>query len=251
MTLTEESAYQVQLEVFQGPFDLLLKAIDEGEIPIHSVSLEKVTATYCDYWRREMPNLILAADFVYLAAVLLEKKSRAVLPGREEVSQTEELAEIEESLVLHLQEYQLFKNVAQNLRARKQIFEKFYGRHEGEEVEGEISLVEVSLRDLVVAFRKVYKEAAEREKIFAITREEITLEERIAEIKELIAGRSAGVYFEELFIRKTRLEVVVTFLAILELIKQKNLKVTQDRRYGQILIFERKGEAELNGEPTA
>jgi segregation and condensation protein A len=78
--MTEELAYQVKLEVYEGPFDLLLKAIDDGQIDIHRVSLAQITASYFEYWRREEPDLLLAADFLYLAAYLIELKSRGLLP---------------------------------------------------------------------------------------------------------------------------------------------------------------------------
>ncbi|MCU0641671.1 MAG: segregation/condensation protein A [Candidatus Margulisbacteria bacterium] len=235
--MTEEQAYQVKLDIFEGPFDLLLKAIDDGEIELHRVSLAQITASYFEYWRREEPNLILAADFLYLAAYLYELKVRQLLPRPEESEQVEELTSLEESLAKHIEEYQLFKQIAQELRERKSVFAKVYGRHEGEEVEGEMELVNLSLRDLVVAFQKVYREAVEREKIVGITAESITIDQRIAEIRQMVAERRAGVPFPDLFIRKTRLEVVVTFLAVLELAKQRFLTIVQDRRFATIMIF--------------
>jgi segregation and condensation protein A len=244
--MTEELAYQVKIEVFEGPFDLLLKAIDDGEIDIYRVSLAQITGSYFEYWRREEPNLILAADFLYLAAYLFELKVRRLLPRPEETTVDENLLGLEESLVQHIQEYQLFKQAALELRERKTIFAKVYGRHEGEEVVGEVELVDLSLRDLVVAFQKVYREAVEREKIVGITAEEITLDQRISEIQRLVAGRRDGLPFVDLFIRKTRLEVVVTFLAILELAKQHFLTIVQNRKFASILIFAAAAEQELN-----
>lgn len=234
--MTEELAYQVEIDVFKGPFDLLLKAIDEGGVDIYQVSLSQITSSYFEYWRQEEPDLVLASDFLYMAAYLLELKSKGLLPAREEVAE-EDLIGVEESLVSHIQEYEVYKNLAQTLRQRKEVFEKVYGRHEGEEEEKEIELMDVSLRDLVLAFERVYKEAAKRERIVPIKAEEITLEDRIIEIKRMVAGRSHGVPFEDLFLRKTTLEIMITFLAILELAKQRFIKITQGRRFGTILIF--------------
>ncbi|MDD4179912.1 MAG: segregation/condensation protein A [Candidatus Margulisbacteria bacterium] len=235
--MTEETAYQVKVEVFEGPFDLLLKAIDEGKIDIYHVSIAQITNSYLEYWKREEPNLLTASDFLYMAALLIEIKSRSLLPAREEIVAADEMAGVEESLLAHIQEYQVYKQVALGLKERKEIFERVYGRHEGESVETEPFLVQVSLKDLVVAFQKVYREAADREKIITIKAEEITLEQRIAEIKQLLEGRREGLPFIDLFIRKTRLEIVITFLGILELAKQNYLVITQDRRFGTILIF--------------
>ena len=235
--MTEELAYQVKIDVYEGPFDLLLKAIDDGQIDIYRVSLAQITASYFEYWKAEGPDLLLASDFLYLAAYLIELKSRGLLPYQEETAVEENVLGVEESLLQHIQEFEVYKRIARDLKERKAVFERIYGRHEGERTESDIELVDVSLRDLVLAFQKVYREAGERDKVGLIQAEEITLEDRIVEIKRMVAGRKDGVPFEDLFFRKTRLEVVVTFLAILELAKQRFIYITQGRRFGSILIF--------------
>lgn len=229
--------YQVETETFTGPFDLLLKAINDGQLDVQRVSLGQITAAYLTYWRANMPNLVAASDFLYMAALILEMKSKALLPVREELLDEDLFLGLEESLVDHIQEYQLYKNMALTLKERKAVFERIYGRHEGEELEKEIELVDVSLKDLVFAFKKVYDEAAKREAVVAIPAEEISIEDRILEIKRLVAGRTDGVPFEDIFLRKTRLEVIVTFLAVLELCKQRFIRIAQGRRFGSILIF--------------
>jgi len=234
--MTEELAFAVKIEVFEGPFDLLLKAIDDGQIEVHRVSISQITAAYFDYWKREEPDLVLASDFLFMAAYLIELKSRELLPYRE-VTLEEGIPGVEEALLSHINEYEVYKKVALSLRQRKEIFERVYGRHEGEPLEKDVQLVDLDLRDLVSAFQKVYREAAEREKVVSIPVEEITLEERIIEIKRLVAGRKDGLPFEDLFQRRTRLEVVVTFLAMLELTKQRFIYIMQGRRFGSILIF--------------
>lgn len=238
--MTEETAYQINLDVYQGPFDLLLKAIDEGSLDIHLVSLAQITSSYFDYWRQESPDIVLASDFLLMAAYLLELKSKRLLPAREEIFIEEELSGIEESLVSHIQEYQIFKNIALDLRQRKETFERVYGRHEGEPQEKELELVDVSLKDLVLAFKRVYDDAAKRESVVPIKAEELKVEDRIVEIKRLLAGREDGVPFEDIFVRRTRLEIVVTFLAILELVKQKFIRLRQGERFGAILLFARR-----------
>ena len=235
--MTEELAYQVEIDAFKGPFDLLLKAIDEGRIDIYQVSISQITSSYFEYWRAEEPDLVLVSDFLYMAAYLLELKSKSLLPAREAIFEQELLTGVEESLVSHIQEYEVYKNLASTLRQRKEIFEKVIGRHEGEAEEKEIELVDVSLKDLVLAFKRVYTEAAKRESVVDIPADEVTLEDRIIEIKRMIAGRGDGVPFEDIFLRRSRLEVVITFLAILELVKQKFIRVAQGRRFSRIIIF--------------
>ena len=233
--MTEELVYQVKLEVFEGPFDLLLKAIDEGKIDIYRVSVAQIVSSYFEYWKTAEPNLILACDFLYMAAYLLELKSKALLPSSEKEIE-EEVTEIEETLSLHIQEYEVYKEIAFRLQKRKEIFDRVFGR-EGEERNSEIELVGVNLRDLVIAFKRVYEEALAREQVVPITKEEITLEDRIGEIMHLLAGRKEGIPFEDLFLRRTRLEVILTFLAILELVKQQAIYVLQNRHFGSILVF--------------
>ena len=237
--MTEEIIYQVEQETFTGPFDVLLKAIDEGELDVFQVSLSQITSSYFEFWKRNEPELVLASDFLIMAAYLLELKSKNLLPAREEINEEDLLGNIEESLVNHIQEYEIYKGLAQTLRQRKEVFEKVYGRHEGEPQEKVIELVDVSLKDLVQAFKRVYDEAAKREAVVPIQAEEVNLEDRIVEIKRLLAGRKDGVPFVDIFIRKTRLEIVVTFLAVLELTKERFLKITQSRRFSTILLFAR------------
>ena len=129
--------------------------------------------------------------------------------------------------------------MAQTLKLRKDMFERVYGRHEGEAQQKEFELVDVDLRDLVQAFKRVYDDAAKREAVVPIIAEEVTLEKRIEEVRAVITGRSEGVAFVDIFLRRTRLEIVVTFLAVLELAKQTFLRIVQDRRNGTILIFDR------------
>ncbi|MFA6170549.1 MAG: segregation/condensation protein A [Candidatus Margulisiibacteriota bacterium] len=234
--LNRSTDYQVKLDVYEGPFDLLLKAIDDGKLEVGTVSINQIITTYFEYWKTFRPSLIAASDFLYMAAYLIDLKTRGLLPVRQVEGEAENDLQIEESLISHIHEYAAYKQIAKSLRQRKEVFDKIYSRHEGEKVEKDIQLVDISLRDLVVAFKKVYDDAAERDNILSIKAEEITLEDRIIEVRDLLAKRPGGVPFEELFIRKTRLEVVVTFLAILELAKQGNLQIKQDRRFATIMI---------------
>lgn len=242
--------YEVKIDVYQGPFDLLLKAIDEGKIDIHQVLISQITSSYFEYWKSSETSLVLASDFLFMAACLLELKSKALLPQKEELLPQEDMLGIEQSLVSHIQEYEIFKNLAKTLRQRKEIFERVYGRHEGEKQEKEIELVDVSLRDLVLAFKKVYEDAAKRESIVPIQAEEIKVSDRIQEIKAMLEKSAEGVAFENIFIRRTRTEIIVTFLAILELAKQSFIRIVQDRRFGGIIIMKNLEKEEDHAEPT-
>ncbi len=242
--------YEVKIDVYQGPFDLLLKAIDEGKIDIYQVLISQITAAYFEYWKKSETSLVLASDFLFMAAYLLELKSKALLPQKEELLPGEDILGIEQSLVSHIQEYEMFKNLAKTLYQRKEIFERVYGRHEGEQQEKEIELVDVSLRDLVLAFKKVYEDAAKRESIVPIQAEEIKVSDRIQEIKAMLENCAEGVAFENIFILRTRAEIIVTFLAILELAKQRFIRIVQNRRFGGIMIMKNPEKEETNAEPA-
>ncbi|OGC23938.1 hypothetical protein A2291_05485 [candidate division WOR-1 bacterium RIFOXYB2_FULL_42_35] len=248
--MTHDLAYKVDIDVYQGPFDVLLKAVDNNEIDIFHVSLAQITAAYFKYWREQTPPLVLASDFLFMAAYLLEMKSKSLLPAKEEFFIEEDMTEIEQSLVAHLQEYEVFKGLAQTLKQRKELFERVYTRHEGEKQEKEIELVDLSLKDLLIAFKRVYQEAEKRERIVTITDEEITLEKRLVEVRYILRGCVDGVPFEKIFTRGSRLEVVVTFLAVLELIKLREIRFVQQGRFSQIMVFSLEGSNYGTGSPT-
>jgi len=232
--------YKIEQEVYTGPFDLLLKAIDHNEVDIFNVSISQIVDSYFAYWRTEKQDLLHASDFLIMAALLLELKSKQLLPKKEELILEEELGDIEGSLLAHIQEYELYQGLAQTLKERKNVFEKVYGRHEGEAMEKDIELKDVSLQDLVVAFKKAYDTAAKRHGVATIEEEEITLEQRIEEVKRLVAANPSGIPLVDIFVRGSRLEVVVTFLAMLELAKQRFIRIVQGGRFEQITIIRRK-----------
>jgi len=232
--------YKIEQEVYTGPFDLLLKAIDHNEIDIFNVSISQIVDSYFAYWRTEKQDLLHASDFLIMAALLLELKSKQLLPKKEELILEEELGDIEGSLLSHIQEYEIYRNLAQTLKERKNVFEKVYGRHEGEKMEKEIELKDVSLQDLVVAFKKAYDQASQRSRFSMIEEEEITLEQRVEEVKHLVTVNPNGIPLVDIFTRGSRIEIVVTFLAMLELAKQHFLRIVQGGRFEQITIIKRK-----------
>jgi len=239
--MTEEVAYKIEQEVYQGPFDLLIQAVDAGEIDIYNISLSQITASYFEYWKRVEPPFVLASDFLIMAAYLMELKSRSLLPAKEEIIIEQDEEDLEGSLLAHIQEYQVFKTVAQTLKQRKEVFEKIYPRHEGERQESEFELTDVSLKDLLQAFQRMYQEASKREKVVTIKNEEVSIEQRIEEIKKILSENKEGVPFEKIFIRFTRMEIVVSFLAVLELAKQNAIRIVQGGKFSSITLFS-KGE---------
>jgi len=240
------SNYYVKLEAFEGPFDLLLHLIDEEKIDIYAVSLDQITKGYLDYLKllKEL-NIVVASEFLLMAAYLLEMKSKKLLPREEQKEAEESLEELESTLLERLFEYKIFKNLAEKLGRRKEVFQKAYSRYSIEmdgalDEDREIFLTDVSLKDLVSAFKKVWDVVEARGVVEEIPEEHITVGEKIKEIVKRIKQRKTGLPFEELFTKFTKLEVIVTFLAILELAKQRLIFIKQGESFGSILIFGRK-----------
>ncbi|OGC24436.1 hypothetical protein A3J90_04755 [candidate division WOR-1 bacterium RIFOXYC2_FULL_37_10] len=234
--------FKIETEKYTGPFDLLLAAIKDEKLEIFDVSLAKITSSYFEYLKKsEVLDLSLASEFLLMAAVLLELKSKEVLPKPQEKLLQEEENEIEQDLAKHLEEYRMFKQIAEELRTRgatfKKIFSRYHrddGRRKTEKVEYEFK--NVGLDKLVEAFKRVWDSIPQQRALQHIEDEDVTLPQRIEEITDMIKRSGCGIEFEQLFIRRTRLEVVVTFLAILELAKRREIKIVQGGNFGGITI---------------
>jgi segregation and condensation protein A len=189
-------------------------------------------------------DIAVASEFLLLAAYLIEMKSRMLLPVEEKPEEAENLEEIEKTLLERLHEYKIFKELAERLKERKEVFAKAYSRQSGEaaalDEDRDVFLTDVTLRDLVAAFQKVWKTVEAKGKVGEIVDENITVAMKIKEILEKIAENKDGVPFEALFTRLVKLEVVVTFLAILELARQRLIQIGQGEMFGSIKIFGRR-----------
>lgn len=235
------SDYHVKLESFEGPFDLLLHMIDEGKLDVYTVSLTQIVKGFIDYLKvmKEL-DIVVASEFLVMAAYLIEMKSRMLLPVKQEVTEDSGIEDVEKTLLDRLHEYKVFKELADRLRRRKEAFGRVYTRHAEDEAvveEGrEVFLTDVTLRDLVQAFQKVWKVVEVKAEEKEIVDEMVTLPGKIQEILEKIAQMPDGVPFEALFRRLVKIEVVVTFLAILELARQRKICIRQGATFDSILI---------------
>lgn len=234
--------YKVKLEVFEGPLDLLLYLIKKDEVDIYDVSIERITKQYLAYLETfEMLNIELAGEFIVMAANLLYIKSRMLLPVDQQMA--EEDAEEDDprwELIRQLIEYKKFKEAATRLREREAMQEALFPRMPAVpelEPEGKLFAEEVGIFDLINAFQKILKRHEEKpEDLKQIFEENFTVGDKIEHLLKLT---SAGVpmKFEELFTdAATRGEIVVTFLAMLELIRMKHLRVRQADQFGEIWI---------------
>ncbi|MCX5750000.1 MAG: segregation/condensation protein A [Candidatus Saganbacteria bacterium] len=232
-------AFTVTLPIFEGHFDALLDMLEKKKMDICDISLTDITRQYLEYLSlAQSLNLSFASEFLVIAAYLLEQKSRAVLPKEEEEQEEEE--KIGTSLVDHLMQYRVFKSISQSLKEKKELFSRIFHRSKGEQgPSGERNYVlrDLGVEDLVSAFRKIWLEVRERGEEFEIADDVMTVGDKIKEITGLLSAATEGVVFEALFRTKTRLEVIITFLALLEMIRSKAVIIKQEKMFGQIMII--------------
>ena len=230
--------YKVRLEVFEGPLDLLLYLIKQDEVDIYEISIERITQQYLEFMDAfKVLDLEVAGEFVVMAANLIYIKSRSLLPAH--VQPPEEEAEEDDprwDLIRQLVEYKKFKDAAAQLSQREVEQSNLFGRmQEPADQAPERPLGEVSVFDLINAFNKVLKRIAEKsEDLREIFEENFTVSDKIDLIMKLTSS-GVPLKFTELFANAaSRTEVVVTFLALLELVRLKQLSLAQDGAFGEI-----------------
>ena len=228
----------MKLEVFEGPLDLLLFLIKRDEIDIHDINIGHITKQYLDFMELfKMLDLDVAGEFVVMAANLIYIKSRSLLPVS--VQPPEEEADEEDprwELVRQLLEYKKFKEAAAHLQGREVEREGVFPRVAASpEEHAERPLGEVSVFDLINAFNKILKRIeGKKEDLREIFEENYTVADKIDLILKMAAS-GVALKFTELFTdAASRGEVVITFLALLELIRMKQLRCVQPEAFGEI-----------------
>ena len=236
-----ETDYKVRLEVFEGPLDLLLYLIKQDEIDIYDISIERITRQYLDYIEAfKMLDLDVAGDFLVMAANLIYIKSRSLLPVNQQPPE-EDAAEEDPrwDLIRQLIEYKKFKDMALHLAEREQEQEKLIARLPEKPVfdaADPLSVGELGIFDLINAFQKVLKRIDRQEDLREIFEENFSVSDKIVHLQRVMAA-GLPVRFTDLFAgAASRTEVVVTFLALLELIRMKVLRVIQPAAFDEIEI---------------
>ena len=237
-----EADYKVKLEVFEGPLDLLLYLIKKEEVDIYDIPIERITNQYMEYLSlMKLLNLEVAGEFLVMAATLMYIKSRMLLPADQQVtdSEAEEGEDPRWELIRQLVEYKKFKDAALQLGRREEEQSNLFPRQVGDlglAVEPDKPLAEVGIFDLINAFNQVLKKASEREDFREIYEERFTVSDKIEEILYTMRDRVEIVFSEVFASASSRAEVVVTFLALLELIRLKRLRVQQQAAFGEIHV---------------
>lgn len=233
--------YKVRLQIFEGPLDLLLYLIQKNELDIHDIPITLVTEQYLEYLNlMQSLNLDVAGEFLVMASMLMRIKSKMLLPP-DEVPADAPLEEQDPraELVAKLIEYMRFKDAAQSLRKMEEIRMDSFTRGGGVDIEidaGDSPFLDGSLFDLITAFGKVLHHMP-KEVFHQVIKDEFTVAEKVTEILGVLGGDGQRVRFTQLFRKAAnRLEAITVFLALLELIRMKEVSFMQDQLFDDIQI---------------
>ena len=232
--------YKVKLEIFEGPLDLLLYLIKKEEIDIYDIPIAMITDQYLEYLEMmKLLDLDIAGEFIVMAATLMQIKSKMLLPP-DEVPQEETAEEDPRAeLVKRLLEYKKFKEAADELAAKEAMASQLYSRRDEEKpvLESEDSpFFEASIFDLLTTFSKILKEVP-KETFYKLVKDEFTVGEKIHDIFHLLVNKPR-IYFTKLLKEaKSKFEIITTFLAILELIRLKEILIIQKEPFSEIEII--------------
>ena len=234
---TPNPAFQLQLPVFEGPLDLLLYLIEREELDITAVSLVQVTDQYLSYLHSgERIDADALAEFIAVGARLLYIKSRALLPRPP--SDGEELEELGDDLVQRLREYRRFKEAAAALRAIEEQGLRAYPRlAPPPSLPLPTGLDGVTLDLLTSIVREVLQRRPEEPPEVVVERQVVTVEQKVGELSAELQHRKRLSFRAFISACRSRIEVIVSFMAVLELIKSLRLRAEQDTMFGDINLI--------------
>ena len=228
--------YTVKVDIFEGPLDLLLHLIKQNQLDIYDIPIALITEQYLEYIRiMKALDLTIAGEFLVMAATLMYIKSRMLLPAAPIEDEEEEGVDPRAELVERLVEYKKFKEAALHLSHQPLLGRDVFIRPV-QEIEAEEGEIEADLFHLIEALRELLKRQ-EVNDFHEITLERITLREKIRELYERLHGVGEAVPFSALFVPlASRVELIVTFLALLELIRSGMLRAFQRDAFGPLWV---------------
>ncbi|TCT25628.1 condensin subunit ScpA [Melghiribacillus thermohalophilus] len=244
--------YQVKVDVFEGPLDLLLHLINRYEIDIYDIPVAEITEQYMAYIRTmQHLELNIASEYLVMAATLLAIKSQMLLPNQE-LDAEDEYSEEEdprEELMRRLIEYRKYKEAAGQLKEREKEANRIYTRPPAnleQYVSGEVHLQnhgDVSLFDMIGALQKLFQRKKWEQPLETrIHKQDIPIQDRMVQIMEQVRKTEGGIYFSSLFPYPDRSHIVVTFIALLELMKKKKIICEQENHFSDIVIYQMEDE---------
>ncbi len=237
--------YKIRLDMFEGPLDLLLYLVKKDHLNIYDIPIAKVTQQYLEYINlMQLLDLNIVGEFLVMAATLMQIKSKMLLPA-EELAVLEEEDDPRAELVKRLLEYEKFKQIAENLKQREISQQEVFKRSKTDEpADTKVSdkqgvYFEASIFDLISAFSQALKDIP-REVFYEVIKDQYTVEQKVHDILHLLLVETE-IKLSELFAKtKSKMEIIVIFLAILELAKMKEIMARQDVEFEDIIIFRNK-----------
>ncbi len=233
-------SYKIKIEMFEGPLDLLLYLVKKDHLNIYDIPIATVTQQYLDYLNlMQMLDLNVAGEFLVMAATLMQIKSKMLLPV-DENAPAEEEEDPRAELVRRLLEYEKYKQVAEELRQKEEEQREIFKRPKVEvDLKGvpdeKPAYFEASIFDLINAFSQALKDIP-KEMFYEVIKDEFTVEEKTHTLLHLLLVQPE-IKLSELFTKaKNKIEVIVTFLSVLELIRMKEITARQAGPFGEIEI---------------
>lgn len=230
--------YKIKVEVFEGPMDVLMHLIEKNQIDIYDIPIAIITEQYLAYLRAlEIFNIEVASEFLVMAATLLQIKSRMLLPKPPKIEEEEDdLIDPRQELVNRLLEYKQFKQISSLLEEMAESRGKYFFRQK-QEFSSDLPLPEgLSIDDLLLAFAAVWESQLKEPVQTFVSREEVTMQDKMQDIIYLLRSSSRLTFGETLIRSGGKSEIVAAFLALLELIRLKRIMINQERNFGEIYI---------------
>ena len=232
--------YNIKIDAFEGPLDLLLHLIKQKNVDIYDISIEEITKSYLDYINKmEELNINVASSYLVMAAELMEIKSKSLLPKVENEEDNEEEVVSRENLINKLVEYKKYKEMTEVFKEleinRNNIYIK-PPENINNYINNEIYNEEIEIDKLVEAMKNfLNRKKLEKPLKTKITNKEYNVKERKNSIRNIIRNKKR-VEFTELFEEYNKSYIAVTFLSVLELAKEHELKISQDKNFDNIFI---------------
>ena len=236
------SDFTIQIERYEGPLDLLLDLIRKHKLDIFDIPIAEITDQYLDHIRRaDELNVDLGGEFVFMAATLIQIKSKMLLP-RDPTIPEQEQEDPREELVQRLIEYEKFKQASQMLLQKRVIEENTWSNPQLEAFldEDEDPGLAVSVFDLVQTFQDVLERAKNRPR-FDVPEDDVSVENRITYLKNMLLSEGRAIQLRDVFERQqSRRALISTFLAVLEMVRMQAVVLRQDKLFGEIVIRKHK-----------
>ncbi|MFD1850533.1 segregation/condensation protein A [Oceanobacillus bengalensis] len=238
-------AYQVKLDAFEGPLDLLLHLINKYEIDIYDIPMAEITHQYMDYVHTmQRLELNIASEYLVMAASLVAIKSQMLLPKQEILDESDEYMEDpRDELMKRLIEYRKFKEAAVKFKEKEmeanQIFTRSPTVFDNLSIEKQpVRKGDVSVYDMLSALGKMFERKSWNQPLDTkISRVEIPIEQRMKDVLETVKASKVGVAFDDLFPYPSRSHIVITFMALLELMKSKEVDCKQKNNFETLYVY--------------